>query len=258
VECYILGTVSNASYLIFVLGLVFELALVYRFFRGGTWRRYPYAFAYVVLVVVQTAALYAVFYWARSVYVPWYLNSGIVNLWARFLIVWEVFRHTFPARSSLRRMILGGFAAAVLLAGTLLAAMSWGILNYGKSHSLYRALDRSFGFSQAVLILLVLIVARYYRVQLGRNIWGIAVAFGMYSSLSTANSAFVDVMHSFFPYWQLLSPLSLTVMLGMWTWALWSCAPNPALADDIAVGDVNRWSEDWGRTLSTVRKVMNP
>jgi len=240
--------------------MVFEALLVYRFLLGRTWRRYPYVFSFVVFVVVQTVVLFAIFRLARSVYVPWYLNSGMVNLWARFLVVWEVFRQTFPARSPLRRMVSGGFMAITLLVGTLLVAMSWGILAYEKSHSMFRAMDRSFSFAQAVLILLILIVARYYHVRLGRNVWGMAVAFGMYSSLTTANSAFVDLMHSFFPYWQLLSPLSLTIMLGMWTWALWTYAPNPAAvgAEELPASDLSRWSKDWGRTLSTVRKVMNP
>jgi hypothetical protein len=146
--------------------------------------------------------------------------------------------------------------------GTLLASMSWGIHAYGKSHSMYRALDRSFGFAQAILILIVLIVARYYQVQLGRNVWGMAVAFGMYSSLSTANSAFVDLFHSFFPYWALVGPLSLVVMLGMWTWAVWAFYPNPAVAGareiSDSAGDLHEWADGWGQTVSTVRKVINP
>jgi hypothetical protein len=254
--------VSNASLVIFVLGMVLEVTLICRLLLGGIWRRYPYFFSYVAFVVVQTVALYAIFRLARSAYVPWYLDTGMVNLWARFLVVWEVFRQTFPGRSSLRRVVSKGFMAATLVVGTLLASMSWGIHVYGKSHSMYRALDRSFGFAQAVLILIVLIVARYYQVQLGRNVWGMAVAFGMYSSLSTANSALVDVFHFFFPYWALLGPFSLVVMLAMWTWAVWALYPNPAVAGarEIAdnAGDLRDWADGWGHTVSSVRKVMNP
>jgi hypothetical protein len=254
--------VSTASWCIFIAGIALEVLLICRLSLDKIWRRYPYFFAYVVFVIVQTVVLYAIFRLARSFYVPWYLNSGMVNLWARFLVVWEVFRHTFPSRSSLRRIVSGGFTAALLLVGTLLAAMTWGIQTYGRSHSVYRALDRSFGFAQAVLILLVLIVARYYHVELGRNVWGMAVAFGMYSSLSTANSAFVDMFHFFFPYWALIGPLSLVVMLTMWTWSVWTFYPNPVVVGAGAVADnahdLREWAEGWGQTVSTVRKVMNP
>ena len=251
-----------ASFVIFIAGIMLEVCLIIRLSLDKIWRRYPYFFSYVIFVVAQTATLYAILRLDRALYVPWYLNSGAVNLWARFLVIWEVFRQTFPWRSSLRRIVSGGFTVAVLLASTLLAAMCWGIQSYGASHSVYRALDRSFGFAQAVLILLILFVARYYHVELGRNIWGIAVAFGMYSSLSTTNSAFVDVFHSFFPYWALLGPLSMVVMLVMWTWAVWFYQPNPAVAPAGALADqaaeAREWTDDWGQAISTARKVMNP
>jgi hypothetical protein len=256
------GAVSTTSLAIYILGMLLELSLVYRLFVSGVWRRFPYFFAYVIFVVVQSAALYIVFRWARTLYVPWYLNSGMINLWARFLVVWEIFRHTFPERSSLRRMISGGSMAIALLVGTLLAAMSWGIQSYGTSHSVYRALDRSFGFAQAVLVLAILIVARYYQIQLGRNVWGLAVAFGMYSSMSTINSAFVDVFHFFFPYWALLGPLSLVVMLTMWIWSAWSYYPNPVAVGSGGIAaqanDLREWADGWGQTISSVRKATNP
>ncbi len=180
----------------------------------------------------------------------------------RSLVIVEVFRQAFPQESPLRRIVAGGFAVVVLLVGTALTGLLWGIEAYGKSHSMYLALERSFGFAQAVLILMVLIVARYYQVQLGRNVWGIAVAFGIYSSLDTANSAFMDMFHSFFPYWQLLGPISLVVMMGMWTWAVWAYYPNPVAlrAREMAnhADDLREWADGWGQTVSTVRKVMNP
>ena len=250
---------SGASYLIFALGLVLEVLLVSRLLTGGLWRRYPYFFSYVVFFVVQTFVLFAILKRAPNTYAMWYWRSGMANLWMRFFVLGEVFLQAFPGRSSLRRMISGGFTIAIFIVATLVTGMLWGIDAYGKSHSIYLALERSFGFAQAVLVLLVLTVARYYQVELGRNTWGIAVAFGMYSSLATANSAFVDLLHSFFPYWRLLGPLSLVVLLAMWTWAIWAYYPNPEPAVlTERTSDFDEWSDGWGRTVSTVRKAMNP
>ena len=253
---------SGASYVVFVLGLVLEVSLIYRLLSGRLWRQYPYFFSYVAFFVAQTVALFVILEVAPRDYPTWYWRTGMLNLLLRFLVIGEVFRHAFPKDSPLRRVVSGRLATVILVVGTLLTGMLWGIEAYGKSHSIYLALERSFGFAQALLILMVLIVARYYQVQLGRNSWGIAVAFGMYSSLDTANSAFVDIMHSFFPYWQLLGPLSLVVMLGMWTWAVWAFYPNPVVAGvgEIAdgAGSLREWADGWGQTVSTVRKVMNP
>jgi hypothetical protein len=254
--------VSDASYVVFLLGLVLEVALICRLLFSRLWRHYPYFFSYVAFFVAQTLVLFLILRTAPRDYAPWYWRTGMLNLLMRFFVIGEVFRQAFPADSPLRRVVSGRFAAAILFVGTLLTGMLWGIEAYGKSHSLYLALERSFGFAQAILILMVLIVARYYQVQLGRNVWGIAVAFGMYSSLDTANSAFVDIMHSFFPYWQVLGPLILVVMLAMWTWAVWGYYPNPeqaGLAEGANhAGDLREWADGWGRTVSTVRRVINP
>jgi hypothetical protein len=254
--------VSAASYIVFVLGLVLEVTLVCRLLFGGLWRQYPYFFSYVAFFVAQTVMLFAILRIAPHDYASWYWRSGMLNLVLRFFVIGEVFRSAFPKDSPLRRIVTGRFAAVILVVGTLLTGMLWGIEAYGKSHSLYLALNRSFGFAQALLILMVLIVARYYQVPLGRNAWGIAVAFGMYSSLDTANSAFVDIMHSFFPYWQLLGPLSWVALLGMWTWAIWTFYPNPAMAAVPTIADTSNsltdWAQDWGETVSSVRKAINP
>lgn len=252
---------SVFSYVIIYFGAALEALLLWRLLRGGTWRVYPSFFVFVLYIVAQNAALFAIFQLAPNSYALWYWRTGIVHVCLRFLVIWEVFRHTFPKPSPLRRMVSRQFTVATLALITVLTGMLWAVQAYGKFHSVYLAMERSFGFVQAVLILAILIVARYYHLRIGRNIWGIAVAFGMYSSLSTAVSAFIDLMHSYFPYWQLLAPLSFVAMLGMWTWAVWVYAPNKTADGDEMLdpaNDLRRWAEDWGRTVSTVRKVMHP
>jgi hypothetical protein len=241
-------------------GAALEALLVWRLAKGGMFRHYPWFSVFVGYVVSQNVVLFAVFHLAPKNYSAWYWESGAVQVCLRFLLIWEVFRQTFPKSSPLHRMVsrqvtLGAFALVSVLTGML-----WAVETYGKSHSAYLAMDRSFGFVQAVLVLGILTLARYYHLPIGRNIWGIAVAFGMYSSLSTAASAYVDFMHSFFPYWSLLSPFSFVALLGVWTWAVWVYLPNPIAAPDrlIDTGDFGQWPENWGRAVSTVRKVMHP
>ncbi len=217
---------------------------------------------YVGYVVCQNIALFAIFHLAPRDYSPWYWGSGAVHMCLRFLLVWEVFRQTFPKASPLHRMVSKQATLVTIALITISTGMLWAVQNYSKSHSVYLAMDRSFGFVQAVLILAILTLARYYHLPVGRNVWGIAVAFGMYSSLSTAASALIDIMRtSFFPYWYLLSPFSFVAMLAMWTWAVWTYAPNPiAVATEIAdpAGYVGRWADNWGRAVSTTRKVLHP
>jgi hypothetical protein len=140
-----------------------------------------------------------------------------------------------------------------------LAAISWGAENYETSHSVLFASERILSFSQASLILAILLLARYYNLHLGRNLWGIAVGCGLFSSFSIVNFALIDLVPSFLPYWQLLTPFGFVSMLGMWTWAIWNYSPNQAVTGGtLNHSDIERWSENWNQALSAIRKVIHP
>lgn len=257
-----------SSYLILFSGFALEITLVWRLAKERLWREYPLFALFLVFVIAQGSVGFAVLRYAPSAYPVWYSRTGVAHVLIRFALVWEVFRHTFPKESPLRHMLskkaLVELLAIITLATGMLSAvgMLWVIQTYGKSHSMFLAMERSFGFVQAVLILAILAIARYYHVSLGRNLWGIAVALGAFCSLSTAASAITDFARStFFPLWYFLSPVAFVAMLAVWTWAMWDYAPNPAPDTDALIDpaqDFGRWSENWGRAVSTVRKVSNP
>ena len=251
-----------SSYLIYFSGVALEVAIFWRLAKAQLWRYYPVFTTYVAYVIAQSVSEFFVHRYAPGLYPGWYWITGIANIFLRFLLVWEVFRLTFPKNSPLRRILSRKVVVEVLSLTTVLTGLLWAIETYDKSHSVYLATERSFGFVQAVLILGVLTLARYYHLQLGRNLWGIAVAFGLYCSLSTVAAAALELARlTFFPYWYLLSPLSFVSMLGIWTWAVWTYAPNQVLGADGLTDparDLGAWSENWGRAVSTVRKVSNP
>jgi hypothetical protein len=254
--------VPVSSYVIFFSAVTLELALAWRLAKGKLWSKYPLFAFYVAYVITQGVLGFALLRYAPSVYPTWYWRSGIANILLRFLLIWEVFRHTFPQTSPLRRLVSRQAFVEVSALIIVLTGMLWAVETYGKSHSVYLAMERSFGFVQAALILAVLSLARYYHVRVGRNLWGISIAFGMYCSIATVASAIVDLVRStFFPLKYLLTPLSFVAMLAMWTWAMWDYAPNPPLADSTLMDpalESGQWSENWGRAVSTIRKVSNP
>jgi hypothetical protein len=261
----ICGTVSHLSYYVFFSGVVLETVIACRLFGKGHWRQYPLFAFYVAYVLGQALIGFTILQRAPNAYPTWFWRSGIAHVCLRFLVVWEVFRHAFPRGSPLRRMVSRQSTVGAIALVSVLTGMLWAIETYGKSHSVYLAMERSFGFVQAVLVLSVLTLARYYHVRVGRNIWGIAVAFGMYSSLSTVASALADLVHPsssyWYSYWGLLGPFSFAAMLAMWTWAVWIYAPNPIAAGSAPIdptSDFGHWSESWGQASSAVRKAMRP
>jgi hypothetical protein len=265
---YTCGIVPLSSYIILFSGVALEITLAWRLAKERLWREYPLFALFLAFVIAQGGVGFAVLRYAPSAYPVWYSRTGVAHVLLRFGLVWEIFRHTFPKESPLRQMLskktLVELLAIITLATCMLSAvgMLWVIQTYGRSHSMFLAMERSFGFVQAALILAILATARYYHLSLGRNLWGIAVALGAFCSLSTAASAITDFARStFFPLWYFLSPIGFVAMLAVWTWAMWGYAPNPAPDAGALIdpaGDFGRWSEDWGRAVSTVRKVSNP
>jgi hypothetical protein len=253
--------VPLSSYLILFSGFALEITIAWRLAKAKLWREYPLFALYIVYVFAQSCLGLVLLRHYPASYSLWYWRTGIGSIFLRFILIWELFRHTFPKSSPLRRMVSRQTLFEVLTLVGILTLILWVAETYGKSNSVYLAMERSFGFVQAVLVLGILTLARYYHLRLGRNVWGIAVAFGLYCSLATAASAVLELAHfALFRLWYLLSPLSFVAMLGLWTWAVWSYEPNPAMNSGAPMdptADFRQWSQDWGRAVSTVRKVSN-
>lgn len=251
---------SPLAYLIGLSGVAAELCLAWRLLRKDIWRTYSYFSFFVLWVILRSFANFA-FRGSPNAYRTLYWVTDVIDVGLRFLIVWEVFRHTFPKSSALHKVVSRGFGVTAMGLVILSLGTFWSYATYVRFHSVYPALERSFAFAQAVMILGILLAARYYEVQLGRNVRGIAIAFGAWSSITTANYAMIDLRHSFLPYWQIVLPLSFVAIFSVWAWAVWVYEPNPAIEttqSEALSSGVAQWAEGWDRATSTVRRVIHP
>ena len=223
------------------------------------WRAYPFFFAYVIWLQLAILLFWSAFslFPTLILYPSLYWHSDTVDVVLRFLVVWEIFHQTFPKGSGLNRSLSKGLGIAAFLLLVFACATFWGYQNYTNLRSIHLALDRSFDFVQAVMILGTLVMARYYGVRFGRNVRGIALAFGGWVSISTVNSAMVDLTNSFLPYWYYLRPLSFVLMMVAWMWALWVYEPNPPISES-GTAELNQWTEEWNRTVSAARTIIRP
>lgn len=241
-----------------VMGPLLELATLALLLRKGLWRVYLLFSIYAVWLFVANSVLVTTsLYFTKTHHPSFYWNIDSIDVALRFVVIWEVFHQIFPKRSGLNKSLSKGLG--IIAFGLLVFACATFLIyqNYTGPYSIHLALDRSFGFIQALMILGILLMARYYGVQCGRNIRGIALAFGGWVSISTATNAMVDLTASFLPYWYYLRPLSFVVMMGVWIWALWVYEPNPPIMESEAV-ELNQWTEDWNRTISTARTIIRP
>lgn len=255
------------DFAICIVAVVLELTAVVLLLRKSLCREYPFLLAYVLWLLIANSAILVVDLWFPHIYamVYWYVDSSDIVL--RLVVVWEVFRQTFPKNSGLSRSFSKGLGMIALGLLVVACVTFWAFLDYGlpslanpaqsrlASWRPHLALDRSFGFVEALMILGTLVVARYYGVKCGRNIRGIAFAFGAWASISTANDAMIDLANSFVPLLYYLRPLSFVIMLVVWIWALWVYEPNPPIQESEAV-ELDQWTQDWNRTISTARTII--
>lgn len=245
------------SFAISGTALVLELSTILLLLRRGLWRIYGLLFVYALWLFAANCSLLLtdVFFHSEYAIVYWHVDSADIAL--RLLVVWEIFRQTFPKNSGLNRTLskgLGTIALGLLILAGVMFLGFQSFQNYGGLRPLHLALDRSFCFVEALMILGTLVMARYYGVTCGRNVLGIALGFGAWVSISTANSALVDLINSFRPYGDYLRPLSFVFMMVVWIWALWVYEPNPPIKESEGL-ELNQWVDDWNRTISTTHNL---
>jgi len=252
--------VSTVAYIIFASSLLLQLGLVFRLLFNGCWKRYLWPFLYVCYtLVIMNVALFAILKFRPELYKNSYWQCESISMGLRFLVIWEISSQTFRTVPTLYRNVSRGLAVLALVPILLSVYAFVALGSYARFIHIYFAVERSLDFVQAFLVLGMLAAAHYYGLRFGRNIWGIAVGFGAYVSIASAIFSVVDLEGSLTPSMQVLSPLSFVVMLALWTWALWTYAPNPGLAIDEtrAENAAISWWSAWGRMLTTIKRTTH-
>lgn len=244
-----------------VIGLSVEGLLLWRLLKHDCLRRYPYFSAFVLCDLACNLILIAVASLHRESLIWTYWAANVFSVFANFLIIWEVVRVLFPIDSPLRRIARSVLLGFGLLAVPAILALDWDQANV--IHFSYTYVPPSFEqyltLFQAVLLLTVACVARYYRLRLGRNLRGLVFGLGLYLLLCAANFATLQIVPGFFPYLQFLSPTLYVVLIAFWLWSFWEYAPSgghPAEHFDDAQWKA-QWDRLWLSTTSLVRRGHN-
>jgi len=224
--------------------------------------RFSFLFTYVLFCLLgMDLALFAVRFIIPRAYPFLYWILELLSVCLRFCVIWEVFRHTFPSGSLRDRIPSKELAVPyfwILLVS--LSTFSW-FGAYTSFHSHFVALECSLGCGQGLLMLSLLLIARHFGFPMGRNVWGLAVGFGAYVSINIVAFAAFEMDRSFLSLYQTIVAVAFDAMLAIWTWALWTYAPNPRTSiepAEVRSEELDWWARRWEKTLGAVRKVVNP
>lgn len=214
------------AYFFWLVVIALEVALVVHILRLRLVRRYPYFFGYLLVVCMSDLSRW-VSYHHGSEYYPWvYWISESLTILVGFLLVWEIFRHTFSAFPAIRQaaswfgLILVVFA---LVANGLLVLS--GVARW--DHPLLQA-GRWLRLLQGAFLAAIIATARHYLLPLGRNIAGLAIGFGLFVSLAVVNFISLAMGNIDLSQFSHLYAGTYILALIIWYRSFWVYAPNPA------------------------------
>ena len=204
---------------LWALNSVGEIVLLTLLVVRKNYRVYPAFFFYLILNLAMGFLAFLVYdRWGFNSVIAWRIFWAIlaVLICARALAVTEICRHLLARYRgvwALAWRILLLCAALVLCYSILAARHDWRLAlpNAGRGLEL----------SIATVIVVLLLFARHYDVELQSPDRSLAVGFCLYSCFSVLNNTVLErLLDDYAVLWNLLGMLAFLASLSIWTWAL--------------------------------------
>lgn len=246
------------SLVIWWVGLFLDAVILFRAFRCKTFAKYPYFFAYFTCIVIVDLTRYFIYTHDPSAFRNWYWSTQFLSVAIGYGVILEIFRHAlagYPgvARFGGRILWASFFAVLTYIACKSLTATNWSAAATGAE------LERDLRTVQAFALAGILILISHYRIEIGRNLKGIAAGYGVFIALSVMNLAvqayagpsIQGVLRGFQSY-------SFFISQFAWITALWSYQPSPkAPADGGLESDYETLSRRTKETLRALRERIS-
>jgi hypothetical protein len=211
--------------LIWLSGLLMEATILVRSFLGKSFTKYSVFYLYITSVLTTSTALYIASIAAPSIYPRLYWPMLFITLSLGYGVIVEISRHVFAQHISLERFARW-IAVTTYGAIFLLVAVHAFLLPRWSLAANTGDLERYLRIAEAVVLMAIVCLAAYYDIEMGKNLKGMILGFGIYvgvSVLTLALRLFVGVQFS--PTWKVVQSFSYLAALSIWVVALWSYEP---------------------------------
>jgi hypothetical protein len=234
---------------VWLSGLLLQGVILVRSVQGKSLARYPLFYVYIASVLAASGFLYVISIVRPSLNVPLYWNMQFVTLSLGCGVIFEISRNVFADHASLDRVVrwIMGITFGLIFFLVAIHAFFLPHWNLAKDTA---DLERDLRLAQAVALLAIVFLTQYYGIEIGKNMKGMILGFGVYvgaSIISLTLQVFVGV--GFTPIWTIIQPSSYVAALFIWAVALWSYAPVPA-------PQVRSTDADYQRLAGRTRQVL--
>ncbi len=206
---------------LWVGSFLLELALLWRGKKAGLLSQLPFFYSYIGYTLLWSFVTLPIFWFRSDLYSSAYWLFYLVNVVAEFAILVEISDHVFAPFAALRYLgrVIATLISLALSVGFIIPALARHlpsgatIINFCLWASLTKTL----------VVLAVIVAARYYRLRLSRSAAALVTGFGLYLSIYATNFAAAAVYGKvlYAAIFRFIMPSGWLVCLLTWTVALW-------------------------------------
>jgi len=246
------------SQVVAYVGLLIETVILVRAMQCKNFAKYSIFYTYLLTVLVTSVFLQIAYHTvSKPVYGRLYWPLDLVTLALGCGVIVEIPGHVFARHVSLKRFTRW---VAITTFGAIFLAFAVHVffLPHWKPVANPAELERDLRIAQAIPLLSIVFLTGYYGIEIGKNMKGLILGFGVYagaSIISLTLGLFIDIERS--TVWRIVLPLSYTGALLIWTVALWSYEPSPASPPEPTDVDYRRLAGRTRQALGSIQEQLD-
>jgi hypothetical protein len=217
---------SAFTWVMSVISFIVFPTMLYFVFRRKLYRQLKFFTIYLILLLIWNIVLSIVsptpYFFTHAWFVIYFATEFALSC-LRLCIIAEISKRAlagYPAVWTLAARLLAG-VTVIFLAWTTQSA----IMNQHHVRRFVFVGYQRFEFLQAVLLLLILFIGVYYRIQIPSLYRLILAGIGFYASLAVLDQQ-IGLSEKFVAF-DHIKRTSFAILLFMWTYALWRWSPLP-------------------------------
>lgn len=207
-------------------GSLIEVVILVRSIQCKSFAKYSLFYAYIVFLLCMSLFFRAAYIAMPSLIFRVYLPLQAITSALGCGVILEIIRHVFAGHVSLKRFAR---RAAVMVFGMIyLEVAILAVLLLHRNPTVHQTrLEMDLRVAQAVGLMAIIYLTGHYGIELGRNMRGMILGFGVYvgvSLISLPLRVFLDVQ--FNSTWRIIQTSAYLAALLIWAVALWTYEPD--------------------------------
>lgn len=174
-----------STYASWILGPLLQITLLAFMIRRKLRLTFPLFFSYVLFQLLKSGCLWAVYRFAPDDYFDAYWTGNAISVFLALLVMDEIWRQLFGSYQGFQKLgsLLFRWACGLLFLIAVVVATSTQHTNTDRVIAAVFTFDRTMRLMQCGLVLLLVVLSRFVRSIWRRQVFGIALGFGIFASV---------------------------------------------------------------------------